>query len=577
MLIAGAAGYGKSVIAGQVTDLARRAGWTVLVLAVDRLPDAATTYALGDALGLPDSPPTVLAGVSGGGDALLVLDQLDAVSVASRRRPERLGVVEDLLAQAASHPRLRVLLACRQFDLDNDRKLRAVAADEHTAIVPVSPLEETVVRQTLADAGLATDLPDGLVGLLTVPLHLAIYVELARAGVSDVSGIRSLNELYDRYWTVKREACRATRRGLDQWLGVVDRLVEHMSAQQKLSVPTAVLDDLDKQVSVMASEGVLVSQNERVSFFHEAFFDYCFARRFVYGGGNLRELLGSQEQDLFRRAQVRQVLTYERATASPAYRADLEWLLTAENVRLHIKALVIALTQNLPHPQAAEWTILRPIATDPTNPLGGRLWRAMRDNPAWFPVLNEAGEWSSWLSSPDAAIIDQALWALTGMARAYPDEIAQLLSPMPADEAWRNRLRGFLSLADVHAGRALLDLLLAAIDRGSYDGDQGRDLWDTMHELATHRPEWAIEVLAALLDRALAGGSPWSTIHAGRATGGPRSPEGSGGRTAARSRCESAAARHSPRPPAGRSPVGPPRGSPRRPSRPGGAEHFRCG
>jgi len=515
VLIAGAAGSGKSVIAGHVTDLARRAGWTILVLAVDRLPDADTTYGLGTAIGLPDSPPITLAGASGGGDALLVLDQLDAVSVASGRHPERLGVVEDLLGQAASHPRLRVLLACRQFDLDNDRELRAVAADELTAIVSVGRLDQGVVRQALDDVGLPSDIPWSLGELLTVPLHLAIYVELARAGLSDVFGIRSLTELYDQYWSVKREACRTARGGTDEWLAVVDRLVELMSAQQKLSVPAAVLDDLDKQVRVMASQSVLVSENERVSFFHETFFDYCFARRFVSDKGNLRELLASQEQDLFRRAQVRQLLTYERVAAFQTYLSDFAWLLTADDVRLHIKALVVALTQTVADPQPAEWTELRPIAIDPANPLHGRLWQALRRNPAWFPVLHAEGDWSSWLSSADATTTDWALWTLTGMSGAYPADVAGLLRAMPAGEAGPNRLRGFLRMADVHAGRPLFELLLVAVNDGYYDGDQGHDLWFTMRELATHQPEWAVEVLAALLLRALAGGADDPFIGAG--------------------------------------------------------------
>ena len=41
----------------------------------------------------------------------------------------------------------------------------------------------------------------------------------------------------------------------------------------------------------MASEGVLAVGQGRVAFFHETFFDYCFARQFLASGASLRDLL----------------------------------------------------------------------------------------------------------------------------------------------------------------------------------------------------------------------------------------------------------------------------------------------
>ncbi len=171
-VLAGGAGVGKSVVTAQVVALARGRGWPVLVLSADRLPGVTTTAQLGAEAGLPDSPATILAGVAAGGDALLVIDQLDAVSVASGRHPERLGLIADLLREASSYPRLHVLMACRQFDIDNDRALRAVAHGEDATVVPVGHLNDEHIRDTLTGAGLAGELPDPLTRLLAVPLHL---------------------------------------------------------------------------------------------------------------------------------------------------------------------------------------------------------------------------------------------------------------------------------------------------------------------------------------------------------------------------------------------------------------------
>ena len=65
-------------------------------------------------------------------------------------------------------------------------------------------------------------------------------------------------------------------------------------------------------LNALASEGVVYVQNDAVGFFHESFFDYAFARAFVRSGGDLVQWLLDDEQHLFRRSQVRQVLQFLR-------------------------------------------------------------------------------------------------------------------------------------------------------------------------------------------------------------------------------------------------------------------------
>ena len=66
------------------------------------------------------------------------------------------------------------------------------------------------------------------------------------------------------------------------------------------------MEDWNRDAKAMVSENILVCENKRFSFFHEGFFDYAYARRFARGPQSLLDLLVSDEQHLFRRAQVRQ-------------------------------------------------------------------------------------------------------------------------------------------------------------------------------------------------------------------------------------------------------------------------------
>lgn len=497
-ILAGGAGSGKSVVAAQVAATARQRSWPVLVVSADRLPDATTTTQLGKELGYPDSPATVLAGVAAGDNALLVIDQLDALSVTSGRHPERLGLVSDLLREARSHPKLRVLLACRQFDIDNDRALRAAAHDDDTTIVPVSALDREQLRQVLTAAGLPANVPDALVPLLAVPLHLALYVGLALGGATDLATVRTLTQLYDRFWDLKRAACRIARSGVDEWQPVIERLVQRMNDRQELSVPEPVVDGFDQQVKIMASEGVIAVGEGRVTFFHETFFDYCFARQFLGAGDSLRELLARSEQDLFRRAQVRQILAYERGAAGTAYLADLGWLVASPDVRVHIKALVVALLETVSNPTAQEWELLRDIAEDPESPLHLRFWQAVRNNPGWFTILDADGSWDRMLRT-GGALSDQTIWALAGSAVEHAARIRDILAAAPP-EVWPARRRWFLRLADVHGTRDLVDLMITAIDEGDFE-NLDFDFAHTIRQLAEAQPTWGVEVLAAYLRR----------------------------------------------------------------------------
>ena len=87
ILVSGDAGTGKSGVAAEVLCSLSDKGWFTLALRMDRLNPVETVRQIGEQMGLPDSPPIVLGGLSHGRKSLLVIDQLDAVSTSSGRNP----------------------------------------------------------------------------------------------------------------------------------------------------------------------------------------------------------------------------------------------------------------------------------------------------------------------------------------------------------------------------------------------------------------------------------------------------------------------------------------------------------
>lgn len=328
VLVAGEAGAGKSLVLLQVVETLK-ARMPVLAFRADGVEPSRFAERIGADLGLQGSPATVLAAVADGREALLVVDQLDATSTASGRQAEFFEGIQTIITEARSYGNIRVLLACRQFDLENDRRLRALTAHDPTIrAIPVGTLGRGVVLETLERIGITpASLDDAQLKLLELPLHLQLVTEIGAAGADSATGFRTVSDLYSAFWNLKRDRVSTRLNRSAQWTEVIDKLCDHMSDRQILSAPEELLDDLRDDADAMASENVILFQVSRVSFFHEGFFDYSFVRRFIGRGGSLEQLLADGEQHLFRRPQVRQFLAYERSLGGSRYLTDLEAVL----------------------------------------------------------------------------------------------------------------------------------------------------------------------------------------------------------------------------------------------------------
>ena len=273
-----------------------------------------TSDHLGREMGLTESPSVLLAGVSDSLPALLVVDQLDAVSTYSGRMPDNFEAVAEVIDEVEATPIIKVLLVVRTVDLKEDPRLSSLVSNNSVVRHTVGKLDVGDVRRQLAACDMKVPTSEFTLELLRVPLHLAVFSRLSRSAQSHP--FRTLQELYDRYTEEVR--IRIERRlGRLDWMGITGVLVDYMNREEVLVAPIAVLDgDSLQEVRALESESVLVRDDTRIAFFHESFFDYVFARAFVAAGQSLSEFLLESGQHLFRRAQTRQVLEHLAADRS---------------------------------------------------------------------------------------------------------------------------------------------------------------------------------------------------------------------------------------------------------------------
>lgn len=509
VLVVSVAGGGKSQVLLQAVELLKNMGWPTLALSIDRLVPTTLPDNVGEQLGLPASPARTLGGVAAGRPCVLVIDQLDAVSLASGRQTAFYDVIREIIAQAKTYAGMKVLLACRRFDLDNDHRIRKLSEGKDSAeVIAVDELDRTIVIDVIKKLGIdPAPLRERQLSLLSNPLHLSLFAEVASDG--NPIGFQSAKDLFDLFWDRKQVAVAERLGGPAHFANVVDALSDWMSANQVLFAPYSLTDDWPGDASAMTSEHVLVRVDSRGGFFHESFFDYAFARRFIARGHDVHALLMTSEQHLFRRAQVRQVLVHERDSVRDQYLDHLSQVLLTPDIRLHIKEVVIGLLAATDDPTEDEWSVLDQIDRAKDEPMWSVLWRTLSGKDRWFELLCSLGVIQSMLSGGDEGRVNLGVQLVRAVQRSCPDQVSRLLRPyVGVSHEWNQRLRWLMEWAEPDSSREFLDLFLDLLDSGVLDETRGpiavnSDFWSLLIAVPNRHPGWCCEVVRHYLDRRL--------------------------------------------------------------------------
>jgi hypothetical protein len=510
VMLAGEAGVGKSAVIMRVIEILHGNGIPFICFRIDNLEPTPNPAQVGQQLGLPASPAPVLANIAKGRPCVLIIDQLDSISLASGRNTAFFDCIKAIIDQAVAHSNMRLLVACRKYDLENDHRLRLLVGKRgKLEEQPLSRLAPDVINQVVNELGLnAARLTDRQRDLLSVPERLKLLSEIA-----DEEGIGNLSfgaekDLYDQYWDYKDRILRIRLGQGHQMSLATDVICDYMEEKQILSVPKALLDNYSGTCDAMLSEHILVQEEGRYRFFHEAFFDYCFARKFFREERKLMDLLLKGEQHLSKRAQVRQILTYQRDEDFDGYIKNLESVLIDDRVRFHIKAMILDMLAYIDSPGKEEWKVLSGLITSADRDLSRYAWMTLRplhEAPlSWLKLIDSMGLLEEWLAGDNEEVIEWTVFLLSIWQRSMPDRVAQLLTPFIYYKGkWPARFAYIIGGADLHKGRAFFELFMRLINEELLDFGQGSDqtidLGDILYLLPDKRPEWACEVAGLIL------------------------------------------------------------------------------
>ncbi len=453
IFVHGQPGSGKSVVLHQAFKALSADGVPCLPIQLHvRRPDGVPAVFGRSKLGLPASPGLSLRGLAGDRHAVVLLDQLDALRLTSSHSHEAWEACAALIDEVLADPRTTVVVACRTFDLQNDPNIAAWRRrlqdkpSNHAIELKVGDLpDETVADLLDQHATNYASLPDRQRKLLRQPAALAMWWRLASAGQPPAQ-FTNATQLMRELLTLRRlEASRDHGVPAEDLNHVVSELVTFMDSHGRLDAPESLVADRGSAVNALCATGLVKRDGSRLVFAHQGYFDHLVAeyvlREALRGKRDTAQWLKAN-QSLFRRDQLRQLLTLLRDTDPAQHSTLIRSVLLDSDVRFHLKHLVLGLLREAEPPLDHEVQLVAELAENAdwwTHVQGVVLWSKV----AWFDALHISGHLAEWLSSwTDDQTVQALLSSFRPISSHRGSEIDELLAPYwSAEGPWPGRLQ----------------------------------------------------------------------------------------------------------------------------------------
>ncbi|SFU14132.1 ATP-binding protein [Mesorhizobium sp. YR577] len=424
-VLAGSAGSGKSVVLSHVIAEARSRGWPVLAFRIDRYLEVQSLPDLGRILlEAEESPVSAFGNRTIVRPSLLVIDQIDAVSEASGRSPRMRDLFFRMVNQAAHFPNMRVVAACRSYDLDGDSRLEMLSKAAQVTSITLNPLDwKDAVQPALNRLGLEKrTFTEREQQLLSVPINLQLFASVMLAGDAPAGELSSVR-LFDMLLEIRGRQIRTAGYSWtpEAALGAIAR---SMSDNQHLTAPVVVLDTFSGAIDVLCSHGLITAIRDKLQFAHESYFDHVFSRHFISIGQSVHALLTSNEQRLFRRTQVRQIFSRLRDIGERRYLPNLRAVMESGDVRYLVKDAIAYWLSEVEGPTADERLLVESWFAP--GHLLERSARVVFNGSYWLLTLLEGGTIKQWVSEGGDRK-EFAFWLLNKAAVKHSARVAAFM------------------------------------------------------------------------------------------------------------------------------------------------------
>lgn len=344
-LLYGKAGIGKSVVMHDLLlELQAIGDYLVLGLKSDQI-EFIDTADLGHKMHMVQPIEVAVREMAQGFKrVVLLIDQIDALSLSLSSNRTPLRSLIKLIEQTKNIPHVRIVISCRPYDLEYDPLLDGLRVKNKWEL---KEFTKDQVVHIIRENNCNEQISDNLLRFLGNPLHLFLFLKVKP---NEQLEPLSTDLLYHQLW--RKYITDDSQRKVDKerLLALLDALVTTMYERQELLVHIRAFEtDYNAELNYLLSSGwLLCTKTGHIQFFHQTLFDYVYARRFVEHGYNLLEVLKAQHQGLFSRAAVKSILTFLREQNPAEYIKTIDHLLYDKNeggsdtYRYHLKSLALS-------------------------------------------------------------------------------------------------------------------------------------------------------------------------------------------------------------------------------------------
>jgi hypothetical protein len=354
-LLVGDAGAGKSVVMRDVLHELEALGIPVLGLKADQYC-VDNIENLEKRLDLKDGIDSIIIALVQENERVVVLiDQIDALSQSLSARREYLETFTRLIILLSNIKAVRIIVSCRTYDLQNDHEFSFFQKQRKIHLGKLKDEEVKSVLQKLSPE--ISGLPDDLIELLKTPLHLNVFCQVYRPELP-FERIKAHRDLYEELWIQKIDQINApasTNLSTKKiTLQIYDMAHTMYDRQSLVILAKPFRSKYPNELVYLKSTGIVLESTEGLTFFHQTFYDFAFAKQFVKNGISIETYLLDNGQNLHIRSCLKMMVEFLRESDWKEYLRVQRTILTSQEYYFHIKSLLISLLGFVKEPNSEE-------------------------------------------------------------------------------------------------------------------------------------------------------------------------------------------------------------------------------
>ncbi|MFD1068276.1 hypothetical protein [Oceanobacillus locisalsi] len=460
IIIHGKAGSGKSGCIIELLNRFKQENIPYLALKLDRRVPEYSSNKYGEQLDLPASPVHCIDAIAGDKEAVLILDQLDAIRWTNSHSSTALEVCREMIEEVnhlnkERNKKISIVFSCRTFDFENDIGLKTLFSNQQNNDVEnkvwkeiiISELDDKKVKEVVG--GSYDNLSKKLKLLLKIPNNLYIWSNLEDSRKNNI--YLSSSDLIKEWWeqlSIKIESLGVSIHSINE---LKDTIAKQMDKLGKLTIPKLLISDCSKVATEqLLSNGLLLSKGNSIGFVHQSFFDYFLVEKMIrkiFEGDSISNILGPiSKQTPSKRYQL-QMLLENLLNDDIDYFIDVGVeLINSKDIRFYMKYVFFEVLGQTESVTFKVKTFLKEY-------INISHWKShlldivFAKHPTFIKLLIQEGFITKWLNSEDERVT--AMMLLGSVNSKMPDELTSLLYPLAFKENELDKMINSLFCRDI--------------------------------------------------------------------------------------------------------------------------------